>query len=319
MVSWSKKKTMTLKDFIANFTTEDQCRTYWKVLKESNGVSCQKCGSTILVWRAKRWEWHCRQCKSTTTLRTGTIMEHSNLPFQKWFLAMYLMTSTKKGISALEMQRQLGMKRYEPVWSMMHKIRVAMGYRDETYKLNGVVEVDEAFVKTLSHGKKSRKRKKHFKRGRGSEQNTPILVMTESTTVKKPRKNRPSSFAKYVKIVQVKRLNSEELGDKMSSCIDKSSTIKTDGFRSYRKIGSRFAGHDEKVVPSKKAHKMLPCVHTMIGNLRRFLDGVLHHVDEKYLQNYLDEYCYKMNRRNFKNLIGNLFKCTVKHDWVKYG
>ena len=96
------------------------------------------------------------------------------------------MTSTKKGISAKEMQRQLGRKRYEPVWFMMQKIRVAMGSRDERYELSGFTEMDEGFFATVEFATVGEKNKK-LKRGRGSEKQSPVLVMAQTEYVKNPK------------------------------------------------------------------------------------------------------------------------------------
>lgn len=112
-------------------------------------------------------------------------MEASKLPFQYWFIALYLMTGTKKDISAHQMQRELGHKRYEPIWAMMHKIRKAMGNRDSRYLLAGQVEIDEGFFETLvSDEQKDEPRK----RGRGSQKQTIVMVFAESEEVEKRRK-----------------------------------------------------------------------------------------------------------------------------------
>lgn len=260
-------------------------------------------------------------CQTTLTLRSGTMMEHSNLPFSVWYRIMYLMTCTKKGLSALEMQRQVEWKRYEPVWYAMQKIRIVMGVRDERYQLEGIVEVDDAFVTAIKrHPKKGRKKKCcSGKRGRGTETKSSVLVMTSAQKVKKPGKGRPHFYSKYVKMYQAEKLNASTIEEKMKSDIDPGSTIKSDAFRSYSKLKFMFKKHQAKVTPPEKAHKMLPCVHTMIGNVKRFIDGILHHVDHDYLQNYLNEFCYKMNRRYMTNIFERLVIAGVDHDWGDNG
>jgi hypothetical protein len=86
-----------------------------------------------------KWSWQCSQCEYHTTLRSGTIIQASKLPFGKWYLTMAFMTFSKKGISAKEMQRELGHDHDEPIWLMMHKLREAMGQRDDLYKLKGMI------------------------------------------------------------------------------------------------------------------------------------------------------------------------------------
>ena len=117
----------------------------------------------------------CKHCGSRTTLRSGTVMESSKLPYQYWVYAIYLMTMTKKGISALELQRQLGHKRYEPIWAILHKLRAVMGLRDSKYMLDGVIELDDAFYKTH----KDEEDKKKQKRGRGSKTQSKVLIMSK--------------------------------------------------------------------------------------------------------------------------------------------
>ena len=104
-------------------------------------------------------------------------MHGSQLPFRYWFIAMHLSTSTKKSFSALELQRQLGHKYYEPVWAMLHKLRQAMGARDESYQLKGVIELDDGFFSTDT---KEEDKDRQLKRGSGSQRKSKVLVMAES-------------------------------------------------------------------------------------------------------------------------------------------
>lgn len=110
-------------------------------------------------------------------------MEASNLPFRYWLMAIHLITSTKKSFSALEMQRQLGHKRYEPIWAMVHKLRIVMGNRDDRYKLEGLVELDEVFFEHIPLEKKEPEDPE--KRGRGSNKQGKVLVMASIETISK--------------------------------------------------------------------------------------------------------------------------------------
>ena len=103
-------------------------------------------------------------------------MHGSKLPFRYWFIAIHLLTSTKKSFSAKEIQRQLGHKRYQPIWEMMHKLRIAMGSRDDHYQLAGQIELDEGFFSTIIPDEE---KDKPLKRGRGSQKKTKVLVMAE--------------------------------------------------------------------------------------------------------------------------------------------
>ena len=126
------------------------CRLDFKAQRDKQGVVCKKCSCTEHYWKKDKWSYECKSCKFRISLRSGTIMQNSNLPFLVWYRAMFLMSTTKKGFSAKEMQLQLGLKRYEPVWAMVHKLRKAMGNRDARYTLEGMIEMDEGYFRGAS-------------------------------------------------------------------------------------------------------------------------------------------------------------------------
>ena len=135
---------MTLIDFIKDYPDEFSCKTKFKQYREHVGVVCPKCGSYDHYWRRDKECYECKHCKHRQGLRANTVMHKTKLPYRYWFITMHLLTSTKKSFSAKELQRQLGHKRYHPVWHMSHKLREAMGkpeflqkYLDEfCYKFN---------------------------------------------------------------------------------------------------------------------------------------------------------------------------------------
>jgi hypothetical protein len=122
---------------------------HFKSERERIGVKC-KCGKTNFFWIKSRLSYACKSCKKRITLKSGTIMENINLSSLIWYKMMFLMSVTKKGFSAKEMQKQLGLKRYEPVWTMMHKLRKAMGKRDGKYTLEDMIEMDEGYFTVKS-------------------------------------------------------------------------------------------------------------------------------------------------------------------------
>ena len=125
---------MKLIDFCKQFDSEESCEKHLREIREKEGVVCSKCGSKKHYWDKATKSWRCAKCSHETTLTAGTVMHGSKLPLMYWFTAMHLITATKKTISAAEMQRQLGHKRYQPIWEMMHKLRSVMGLRDDRYK-----------------------------------------------------------------------------------------------------------------------------------------------------------------------------------------
>lgn len=148
-------------DFISQYPDEDSCKTKFKAIRDSEGIVCKKCGGKSHYWKQDKWQYECKTCWTRTTLRSGTVMHGSQLPFRYWFIAMHLLTSTKKSFSALELQRQLGHKYNEPIWGMLHILRSAMGKRDENYTLTGQIELDEGFFATeIPNKKKNQKLRK---------------------------------------------------------------------------------------------------------------------------------------------------------------
>ena len=167
---------MKLIEFFKHYPDEESCKIAFKSYRLQEGVTCKKCGSTSHYWKKNREQWECKSCKHRTTLKSGTVMQSSKLPYQYWFIAMHLITSTKKSFSAKEIQRQIGHKRYEPIWSMVHKLRSVMGLRDEQYQLGEEIELDEGFFETVSI---TRDKTEPLKRGRGSQRQSTVLVAAE--------------------------------------------------------------------------------------------------------------------------------------------
>lgn len=158
---------MSIIDFFKDYPSEVECREKFRFMREKEGVVCKKCNYKEYYWKKDKEQFECKKCRFRTTLRSGTVMHSSKLSFQYWFIAMHLLTSTKKSFSAKEVQRQLGHKRYEPIWAMLHKIRSVMGLRDDEYLLSNTVEIDEGFFETVNtHQDKNQEVKK---RERGAE------------------------------------------------------------------------------------------------------------------------------------------------------
>ena len=172
---------MKLSEFFQQYGDEAACRLKFKLIRDQQGITCKKCGCTDHYWQQSIWQYECKQCKFRTTLRSGTLLEGSKLPYRYWLTAMAFLTNTKKSISALELQRELGHKRYEPIWAMLHKIRLAMRHRDTTCELKEYIELDEGFFETAD---RRDKKDDENQQGRGSNRQVPVLVAVESIPVK---------------------------------------------------------------------------------------------------------------------------------------
>lgn len=305
-----KQWNMNIINFMNTYQDEASCRQKFKEVRDKEGVTCKKCGSKNHYWLSGKSMYQCTSCRFRTSLRSGTIMEASKLSFQYWFIAMYLMSATKKSFSVYEIQRQLGHKRYEPIWAMMHKIRSAMGKRDNLYLLQDTVEVDEGFFETIVP--KEQKLEKR-KRGRGSQKQTMAIVFAESKLEQTPKRNKPSRSCKYFKMVVIPKFDKETAKGIIEKNIEKNTKMITDGYKTYKALEKEFDNMITDKIPSNQAHIKLPWVHTAIGNAKKVLQGIFHKVNPEYLQNYLDEFCYKLNRRYFGlNIFDRtLIACTL--------
>lgn len=305
---------MNLIKFLELYPDEISCKLKFKEIRDKEGVICRHCGSKVHYWQGSIWMYECKKCKTRTTLRSGTVMQASKLPFQYWFIAMHLVTSTKKPFSSLEMQRQVGHKFYEPIWYMMQKIRKTMGVRDGNYTLDKIVELDEGFFESVDTEQTKEESNQKRKRGRGSQKQSKVLVMASTVhPLKAPEKHKKRTKFRYVKMIVTDDLKSETIARKVSVAIDPESLVKTDNFRGYSKVNEQVWVHQATTVAPKEAGKALPWVHTMISNAKRNLLGIHHMISKKYYQDYLDEFCYKVNRRYFEeNLFDRLLiACTT--------
>lgn len=290
---------MKIYEFSQKFPDETSCRMHFKEFRENEGIVCKKCLCTKHYWLQAKWQWQCSKCRFRTTLRSGTIMESAKLSFYKWYLCIAFMSSTKKGISALEMQRQLGHNRYRTIWVLMHKIRAGMGKRDDKYILIGGVELDEGyFEKTAPKNVK-------LKRGRGSQSKSNVAVMAESTPLENFETGEKTSHFRYAKMKVLTSHKASEINDVIEKSIHKSSIIITDKSTSYEDFSKMFETHISFKSDKTVTKTTLKWVHVTISNAKRNLSGVYHMVSNNYLQNYLNEFCYRLNRRYFGENIFN--------------
>lgn len=295
---------MEFVEFITKYSDEEKCKRLFKSYRDKVGVVCKNCGSREHYWQQTIWQYECKHCKFRTTLRSGTILEASKLPYRYWIMTMFLMSISKKSFSALEMQHMLGHKRYEPIWAMMHKIRAGMSNRESRYKLDGEVELDDAFIKVVKEPtiEYLGDYKEILKSGRGSQRRAKVLVMakiisdSETATLTGGKKGR--SF-RFVKMKVMYELKSKEIHEELKESVDKEASIISDSYAGYKKLNAVVKNHQYYQISPKLADKILPWVHTMISNVKRSLLAIHHCISEKYLQNYLDEFSYKTNRRYF--------------------
>ena len=314
---------MLLSQFDTRFPTEDSCIDYFKDIRQQYGVNCPDCGNVTRKWLKGRKAFQCLKCGCSIPLTKGTVMEHSKLPVRTWFYTMHLMTSIKQVLSAKEVQYQLDIDQYPPVWLMMMKLRSIMGKRDAIYQLSREVELDEAFfpIRTPEES-----RGETIKRGAGSQQQAKVLVIVESKpvddilmeymkentakaidrAVKLAGKAKRKSVAKvvhYIKMFVLDDLSAQVIDKIVQQHIDKDTIVITDGSSSHINFKDYFKKHVPHVeYDVDKVVKMnLPWVHIVIDRCRSGIEAIHGEVDRLYLQLYLNEFCWKFNRRFFRD------------------
>lgn len=302
---------MRLFDFTKRFPDEQSCEQYLKEEREKYGVICKKCGGHKQIWDKYNKCWRCSHCGHETTLTADTVMHNSKLPLLYWFKAIHLLTSTKNTFSASEMQRQLGHKRYQPIWEMMHKLRNVMGKRDGRYTLLGNVEVDEGFFSTeIPKDEKG----ETLKAGAGSQAKTKVLVMAESTDAEVSKKGRKPKKVGHIKMLVIPDLSASTIDPIASDSIDKNSNVVSDGTKSHAHFSKMFDEYVGRAISPEEIGRVLPWVHIAISNAKSLMSNIYHGVKSEFIQEYLNEFCYKFNRRYFGDgLFDRLMMASVTY------
>ncbi len=295
---------MHILEFMSEFPTEESCKDHFKNQQEAEGINCKGCGSKDHYWLKAKYQWQCTHCSFRTTLKSGTIMENSKVHFQTWYIAMAFMTYSKKTISASELQRQLNHPKYDTVWKLMHKIRDAMGKRDDQYQLEDMVEFDEGYFEKATSSKVK------LKRGRGSQKQQNVAVMAESV----PLEDLQTGGQKQCRFYKMKVMESHdksEVNELVQQNFDEACIVFSDKSSSYVDIANYVETHLSEKSDKTTTNTTLKWVHIAIANAKRALLGTFHKIKGKYLQSYLNEFCYKLNRRYFGNQVFNRLTIAV--------
>ena len=268
-----------LVNLIEHYGNDKKCRQYLEALRWADGIKCPRCGSDKTSHIEKRDQYDCDQCRYQFSITAGTIFHDSHLPIWKWFLAIYLMTESKKGISANQLKRSLGVS-YKTAWYLCHRVRKAMEDVTSKPKLDGIVEVDETFI-----GGRYDKRRK-----RGPWEKQPVMGLLQ----------RNGSFEARTIPTTGKRILVGIINDR----IDKKATIMTDELRAYKSLNKTF---NHESVNHRKEEWARGNVHTNnIENawslFKRSIVGSYHQISTKHMDAYLDEFEWRFNNRDNKYL-----------------
>lgn len=285
---------LTLREFRQKFSSEEACWEYLRQSRWTDGFRCPYCNSTQGWWIAKRRIQECRSCGRQTSILSGTALHGSHLPIQEWFWAAYLVATHTPGISAKQLERQLGCH-YRTAWFLLHRLRRAM-VNDSRSLLKGKIEADETIIGGPVRGI----------RGRGvvqAEHNTLVLGAVEVLSYKDQR-GQNAEKAGRLRLAIAKHADENSIRKFLHANVELESQIDTDGWRGY----SKTALSKYKHVPHRAETHALH-IHRAFGNLKTWLNETHHGVDPKYLQNYLDEFVFRFNRRQtpmaaFQTLLG---------------
>lgn len=267
----------TLMEFERRFATEEACQAYLIQMRWPQGVKCPACGSDK-TWKMSRGLYLCSACRSQTSALAGTIFQDTKKPLQLWFRAMWYVTNQKNGVSALGLQRALGLGSYQTAWEWLHKLRRAM-VRPGREKLSGKVEADETYV----GGEKS------GKRGRGAEGKELVVIAVEVTEERIGR----------IRLHRVPDASGQSLETAIQEMVEKASLVQTDGWRGYNQLKAKGYSHEIVRETPEVGDNLLPSVNRVASLLKRWLLGSHQGaVRADYLEYYLDEFTFRFNRRN---------------------
>jgi transposase-like protein len=274
-----------LVELFEKFNSEERCREYLELLRWPTGAACLRCGDTA-VWKlGKRNQYECHGCGYQFSATAGTVFHDSHLPLWKWFLATYLICESKKGVSANQIKRTLGVS-YKTAWYLCHRIREAMKC-DESEKLTGTVEVDETFI----GGRRDMRRKRM-----SHEKPCVVGVIQRDGDVRAQK---------------VAARSGTLIGAFVKESVEPGARLMTDQFPGYKEIGQDY---EHSAVKHHKKEYVRGDTHTnSIENFwslfKRGLVGSFHKVSEKHLDRYLDEFTYRFNNRDD----GQLFTLTLRN------
>jgi transposase-like protein len=267
-------RTYTIKDFDKQFPNDDACLEYLKQARFPKGIFCPKCQKVTTHYRiAGRKVYSCEFCGSHVSPTAGTIFHKSDTPLQSWFHAIFLMASTKTGISAKQLQRELGVT-YKTAWRMFKQIRKLMD--ENVNPLMGQVEVDETYIGGKHTGK----------RGRGARGKTPVVGLTERNG---------NAIARVVPDVRARTIL-----PMIRQNVASDSTVFTDELPSYHHVARLGYAHEVVQHAAKqyvKGNAHVNTIESLWSTIKRGIDGVNHSVSPSYLQSYLDAYVYRYNHR----------------------
>ena len=271
-----------MKEFQRRYASEAQCEEALFASRWPTGWRCPRCQcSRYALTHHGRKLWECLDCGYQCSSIVGTIFEHTKLPLTTWFLALYLLTQSKNSISALELMRQLGVC-YKTAWLVKHKLLQTMCLREEPRRLEGRVELDDAYLGGEKAGKP----------GRGSENKTAFVAAVQTSAGGKPL---------FIRLTQVAGFTKEALKDWAQRSLAPTAHVVSEGLVCFEAVTHTVHSHERHIVGTGRQAVQRPefrWVNTVLGNLKTALSGTYHAIKHaKYANRYLAEFAYRFNRR----------------------
>ncbi len=297
------QKGFSLPEHYQSYGTEEQCQTALFKKRWPNGFACPQCDHNQYYKLTTRLLYQCKKCRYQCSLTSGTIFDSSKLPLTIWFLAIYLITQSKDGISSLNLARSLGISANASL-RIKHKLQQIMKEHDDAHQLPGIIQLDDAYMGGKRHD---------GKRGRGASGKTPFLSAVSTNIHGNPI---------YMRLSRIKSFTSSEVSHWSRKHLHPDSIVVSDALKCFS--GIKQAGFLHEAIVTGGGHESMKInvftwVNTMIGNVKNKIRGTHHWVSRKHLPRYFAEFCFRFNHRfRLGSMIGLLLKVAVNSNPIPY-